>query len=192
MARGAPSEVEWTEAKAALGVVDGVRGICERLSCPRRTETAMLRHAGLTYADWNRYVLELYGASSADLPRLPRIVDVDMVYTSMLDFTGTIEPASYDVCPRTADGVTPSRLLQPHLRVAAFYALAAPPQPAPSHSWVEVTHCGSHIEEEPRPGSGTALADTRSPQHHSTEGPQRCSRRCSQPADTTCVGHRLP
>ena len=119
---------------------------CPRIECPQRKEEALLQHAGITRAAWEAYVRRLYGVPSAAQPRLPRIDEVDMVYTRMLPLGG-VESTGYDDCPRSG-AHAPMWLGQPHVVQAAYYAAAAAPLAIPSHGWAEVTHCGSHVEEE--------------------------------------------
>ena len=118
----------------------------QRLECPVRHEDGMLRRAGVALNEWNDYVTRLYGAAPSELSMLPRINQIDMVYTRMRPIAA-VEPSSYDNCPRSADN-RPIALHQPHVRMAAFYALGAPALPATNHSWAEVTHCSSHIEDQ--------------------------------------------
>ena len=121
-----------------------------RLECPRRSESLLLRNAGITRSQWDAYIRRLYGVMSADhAVVLPRIDQVDMIYTGsqMLPINGVEYVDNYDTCPRTA-AHAPIHLGQPHVNVAAYYAYAEAPTPAASHQWIEVTHCGSHIEAQ--------------------------------------------
>ena len=117
-----------------------------RLECPVRHEDGMLRRAGVSPNQWDDYVARLYGAAPSEHPMLPRVSQIDMVYTRMRSIAA-IEPASYADCPRNADN-QPIALEKPHVRMAAYYALGAPALPAANHSWAEVTHCSSHIEDQ--------------------------------------------
>jgi len=116
------------------------------IQCPARFEDDLLRRARVTKAAWDAYVLRLYDVDRSQLHLLPRISSIDIVYSRMLPLHG-VEAASYDVCPRTANHA-PLRLEQPHISHAAYYTLAEAPTPAPSNSWVEITHCASNLERE--------------------------------------------
>ena len=117
-----------------------------RLECPVRHEDGMLRRAGVSSIEWDDYVARLYGAAPSEHPMLPRLSQIDMVYTRMRSIAA-IEPTNYDNCPRNANS-RPIALEKPHVRAAAYYALGAPALPAANHSWAEVTHCSSHIEDQ--------------------------------------------
>ena len=117
-----------------------------RLECPVRHESGMLHRAGVSPSQWDDYVARLYGAAPSEHPMLPRVSQIDMVYTRMRSIAA-IEPTSHADCPRNANN-QPIALEQPHVRVAAYYALGAPALPAANHSWAEVTHCSSHIEDQ--------------------------------------------
>ena len=117
-----------------------------RLECPVRHDVGMLRRAGVSSMEWEDYVARLYGATPSEYPMLPRVSQIDMVYTRMRSIAA-VEPTNYDDCPRNADN-RPIALVRPHVRAAAYYALGAPALHAANHSWAEVTHCSSHIEDQ--------------------------------------------
>ena len=141
-------------------------GSCEEgatVECPRRTVADMHAAAGITQAAWDAYVLTLYGGAPADLPLLPTIGQVDVVYTALLPLANVDErelrsAAPPDQCP--IGGVdTPYRQNQPHPPYAAYYRRTTPVVAHPSDSWVEVTHCGHEFEGAgawfySHPGSG--------------------------------------
>ncbi|KAL1528837.1 hypothetical protein AB1Y20_010160 [Prymnesium parvum] len=117
-----------------------------RLECPPRREVDMLETQQISRASWDSYVLKLYDAASSELPLLPRFDRVDMVYTRLLPLQ-VVEVETYDNCPRSATHI-PFTLPEPHVRVAAYFNLAEAPIPAADNAWVEITHCGSRLEEE--------------------------------------------
>ena len=116
------------------------------IDCPPRHEDQLLRSTRVSTERWDQYVLALYGATPADLPRLPRIDQVDLIYTRALPLAGVLR-SSWDSCPSTATH-RPISLPQPHVRLAAFFTAAERPAAYASHAWVEVTHCASHIEDQ--------------------------------------------
>jgi hypothetical protein len=128
-----------------------------RLECPLPSEVQLLGRARITKADWQSYVLQLYGADESQLALLPRIDQVDMVYTDMLQIHGVRPIEDQDFCPYAA-AHTPKKLSQLHPTRAAYY-YHLPPTPAKSYAWVEVTHCFSNFEFDgawffPMRGSG--------------------------------------
>jgi len=115
-----------------------------RIECPVPSEDELLQHAQISRDAWDAYVIALYDADEGQLPLLPRIDQVDMVYTDMLRVEGAISfPA--DECPSDA-WHPPTHYGQPHISRAVYYKLA--PAMAGNDSWLEVTHCASHIEAE--------------------------------------------
>ena len=132
----------------------------EMITCYPQTEDEMLEDVGLTRAAWDTYVTRLYGAATrAELRWLPRIHEVELVYTNLLPLRQNVLPMlGWSDCP--SDGARrPFPQPWPHFHHALYYRRLVPPMPAPDHAWVEVTHCEFEGEDVAMwfymlPGSG--------------------------------------
>ena len=123
---------------------------CEEVgpvSCPESTASELLAYAGVTTAEWEAYVAELYAANASAVASLPTIRDVELVYTGLLPLqrVDSRELEGTGSCPR-GGLLAPYRQHQPHPPYAAYYRRVAPVEPFASGSWVEVTHCSHEFE----------------------------------------------
>lgn len=153
--RGNPSEFGDTCGDHLLPVDESFTSfrVCENnceqgklLDCPLKSEASMLKNVQVSSSSWDQYVLKLYDADPSQLSSLPRISQVDMFYGNMLPIHMRVDEVTYDRCPRSATH-NPYRLPQPHVAPAYYFARAEPPTPARNDTWLEVTHCGSSIED---------------------------------------------
>eukprot|EP00966_Prymnesium_polylepis_P229845 5318232-Prymnesium_polylepis.1 len=138
-----PAEDSYT----AFYVCNNDCSVGQRMECGSKWESAMLASARVSAADWDAYATRLYSASPSQLALLPRIHEVDMVYTALLPLEGVGDADPFEECPFSANHA-PFRLWQPHVRHAAYYAPAEPPTTYANNTWVEVTHCSSPIEQQ--------------------------------------------
>lgn len=102
-------------------------------------ESALYARQQLSRAEWQSYVRALYRASVAELPLLPRIDEVDVIYHTRLHLA-ELERAPWRTyhCEWSNRALVPFLYRAPHSPSIAWLYRAPPFTPLPAHSWAEV------------------------------------------------------
>lgn len=107
---------------------------------------ALMQQQHVQREQWEAYVLTLYRATRDDLPRLPQMGEVDMIYDTKLDLScvavGAIQRYKCEQHP-----LIPFKARAPHSPRTAWFVKEAPFTAIPDSTWTEVSHCSGSTYE---------------------------------------------
>ena len=102
---------------------------------------------GIDAVSWQAYTLRLYGEGGPLADAVPQPVEVDLVYDAILSPALRPHHLHNEHCPHRPN--KPYALRSPHSPLVSWFRrqTSTAHKPAPSHTWLEVSHCGGSAFE---------------------------------------------